>query len=246
MSDTTGRAGYQMFMLALSVYALVLLLARWVPGLDAEAIQVLEYSDTAICVLFLGDFVWSLWIAPDRWRYLRTWGWLDLLSSIPVLDAARWGRAARIARLLRILRSLRAAKVLTQAIVRHRSGNSALAAVLATVLLLSLSSIAILHVETGSEANIRTAEDAIWWAMTTITTVGYGDFYPTSGLGRLIAVVLMVTGVGLFTIFAGALAAWFVSGPAKEDHELVRLREDVARLSAELDRARAMAQDSRK
>lgn len=72
------------------------------------------------------------------------------------------------------------------------------------------SSIAILQVEDSPNSNIKSAEDAIWWSYVTITTVGYGDKYPVTTEGRLIAAVLMTAGVGLFGTFTGFLASWFV------------------------------------
>ena len=72
------------------------------------------------------------------------------------------------------------------------------------------SSIAILQVETAPTSNIKTAEDAIWWAYTTITTVGYGDRFPVTTEGRFIATLLMTVGVGLFGTFTAYLASWFI------------------------------------
>jgi len=76
--------------------------------------------------------------------------------------------------------------------------------------MLIFSSISILQVETVPESNIKTAGDAIWWSFVTITTVGYGDKFPVTGEGRVIAAFLMVTGVTLFGTFTGFIAAWFM------------------------------------
>ena len=79
------------------------------------------------------------------------------------------------------------------------------------ILLVIFSSIAILQVEDDPTSNIKTAEDAIWWAYVTITTVGYGDKYPITTEGRLIAGILMTAGVGLFGTFTAYVASWFVA-----------------------------------
>lgn len=79
------------------------------------------------------------------------------------------------------------------------------------------SAIAILQVEDDPNSNIKTAEDAIWWAYVTITTVGYGDKYPVTTEGRIIAAFLMTTGVGLFGTFTGFLASWFVAEKKQEE-----------------------------
>jgi voltage-gated potassium channel len=74
------------------------------------------------------------------------------------------------------------------------------------------ASVTILELEDTPDANIKTAEDAIWWAYATITTVGYGDKYPVTTGGRIIAAMLMTTGVGLFGTFTAYVSSWFVKG----------------------------------
>jgi voltage-gated potassium channel len=81
------------------------------------------------------------------------------------------------------------------------------------------SSVAILQVENAPNSNIRTAEDALWWAYVTITTVGYGDKYPVTTEGRIIAAVLMTVGAGLVGTFTGFAASWFVEGRLEEQEE---------------------------
>ena len=227
----TGLPSYQMFMLALCVVALGAILAQNAFRLDPEIERILEYADIVICVAFLIDFFVTLWRAPDRWRYLRTWGWLDLISSIPTLDVARWGRLARVARLLRILRALRATRVLSKAILQQRRQSTSFAAAFIAFLLILGASTAILHFETAPESNIKSAGDAVWWAFTTVTTVGYGDRFPLSTGGRVIAVLLMTAGVGLFGVFSASLAAWFLvpEGEAAES-EIAALRSEIAAL----------------
>ena len=139
---------YQLFMLALCVYALAALGVEAAYPPESEIRQLLSYADTAVCVLFLTDFCVSLYRAEHRWRYFYTWGWLDLLSSIPTLDAARWGRAARIARIVRVLRGIRATRILTGLVLEKRRQSGILAAALLALLLLTIASISILHVET--------------------------------------------------------------------------------------------------
>jgi voltage-gated potassium channel len=222
-------------MLALCLYTLAALTGEVIFRPAGETRQLLDYADSGVCVIFLADFFISLYRAPNRGRYLLTWGWLDLLSSIPTLDAARWGRAARIARIFRVLRGIRATRVLASLLFERRAQSTFLATALVALLLLIVASLSILQVETVPEANIRTAEDAIWWALTTITTVGYGDRYPVTPEGRLVAGVLMCAGVGLFGMFSGFLAAWFVAPQQEEKREEVEaLREEIAQLHATL------------
>jgi voltage-gated potassium channel len=110
-------------------------------------------------------------------------------------------------RILRVLRGIRSTKVLTQFILQRRAEGAFLAATLLSLLLIMISSIAVLQFETSPEANIKSPEDALWWSIVTITTVGYGDRYPISPEGRLIASFLMIAGVGLFGTLSGFIAA---------------------------------------
>jgi voltage-gated potassium channel len=223
--------GYQLFMLVLCLYALGALAAQTALHLEPDTRGVLDYADYAVCSLFLVDFLVNLLRAPNRWRYFTTWGWIDLLSSLPEIDALRFGRAARIFRVFRVLRGLRATKVLASLVLRRRGESTFLAASLVAMLLIIFCSIGVLHFEDEPESNIKTAEDAVWWAFATVTTVGYGDHYPVTSEGRFIAAILMCAGVGLFGTFSGFLAAWFI-GPesAAEESDLRGVREELAAL----------------
>ena len=229
---------YQLFMLALCVYTLLALAAEVVLRPGGEIRLLLGYADTAICAVFLFDFLLCIYRAPSRWRYLYTWGWLDLASSIPTIDVARWGRAARAARIVRVLRGVRATKILGSLALAQRAESAFLAVALVAILLLVVASVSILQFETAKESNIRTADDALWWALSTITTVGYGDRYPVTPEGRFVAGLLMCAGVGLFGMFSGFLAAWFVAPAAnKERDELEALKDEVRQLRAILEKA---------
>jgi voltage-gated potassium channel len=98
------------------------------------------------------------------------------------------------------------------------------------------SSIAILHVETAANSNIRTPGDALWWAFTTITTVGYGDKYPVTFEGRAVAVVLMIVGVGLFATFTAYISNYFLeSNQKKSEQAIIELIAEVRLLREKVD-----------
>lgn len=207
---------YQTIMLFLCCYVLGALFTTTVFKLDPETEKIIDWLDNVICVVFLGDFGWNLYTARSKWGYLR-WGWIDLISSIPVLNVFRAGRLFRIIRIVRILRGVRSAKMMIQFIFKDRAKGSLSAVAMLSLLMITFSSIAILNVEVTENANIQSAEDALWWSFVTITTVGYGDKYPVTTEGRIIGVLLMVTGVGLFGTFTGFVANSFLSAGKKEE-----------------------------
>ena len=197
--------------IVLSVYVLAALLASTFFRLPAETQRILGLVDNAVCGFFLFEFCLRFYRSPNKLRFLR-WGWVDLVASIPSVAVLRLGRTLRLVRLLRILRAFRSTKHLLHHLFRSRVQGTFTAVALVAALMVIFSAIAILQVETRPDSNIKTAEDALWWAYSTITTVGYGDRYPVTGAGRLIAAALMTVGVGLFGTFTGFLASWFVAG----------------------------------
>jgi voltage-gated potassium channel len=223
---------YQLFILVLSLYALAALSVEVLFPVSPGTRQILEASDTIVCVLFFTDFLYQLIKAPSKWGYFRRWGWPDLLSSVPMIDAFRVGRLARVVRILRVLRGLRSTKLLASFILERRAESAFLAAALVSLLLIVFASIAVLQFEVNQTgANIKTAEDALWWAITTITTVGYGDRFPVSSEGRLVAALLMMAGVGLFGTLSGFIASWFLTPTGEnQEKELRLLQADVEEL----------------
>ena len=217
MTKPQAASPYELFSLALSIAALVVLAMMIGTTQTPETRQLLEMADLTLCAFFFVDFCRNFIIADNRVRYLYTWGWLDLAASIPAVDALRAGRLGRIIRIIRILRIVKASRMLTYALMHRRRETAAWGAALMTLLMIFTSSIAILLFE-SRDGNIHTAEDALWWAIVTMTTVGYGDHYPVTTEGRVVAVALMAMGVGLFGTLSGLAASWFTE-PLKAAEE---------------------------
>lgn len=236
---------YQLFMLVLCVYAILGMGAETLIPMSDEHRTVLEYADYAVCGLFFLDFLYSLLTAPNGWRYFWTWGWVDLLSSTPSVGALRVQRMTRIIRIFRVMRGVRATKTLVSYIVQRRTGGLLLAAVLSSILTVVFSAVAILQFETVPDSNIKSLGDALWWAVVTITTVGYGDRYPVTSEGRALGALLMTCGVALFGAFSGFVASWFLNPTGEKQNtelaqihaELQELRKLLAAQTAERKRA---------
>ncbi len=222
---------YLLFMLVLSVFSLMLLAVDVTWQAAASFRSILNGADNALCVLFFADFLITLYRSRDRRRYLATWGWVDLISSIPVMSAFRIGRVARIVRIIRVFRAVRSARALVAVVVERRAQSAMLAAALLAIIFVVFGSIAVLQVEQVDGANITSPQDAVWWTVVTLTTVGYGDRYPVTTEGRVVATVLMVAGLGLFGTLSGFVAAGFLS-PAKreQESELEAVREEIRQL----------------
>jgi voltage-gated potassium channel len=224
-------------MLLLSLYVVIAVLVDMLFSLSPGTRAILWVIDTLICVVFFIGFVVQFVRAPRKWAYMKRWGWVDLLSSIPGIPVIPWTKALRffrVARAVRIIRHYRGVRPrdLLKNWWHKRRAESVLAgALLIALILLIFSSLLILQFETAPDSNITTSGDAIWWGIVTVSTVGYGDLYPVTDSGRIMAALLIVAGVGLFTTISGYLANTFFQ-PSNEDRDahIAALRTEVAEL----------------
>ncbi|USD63966.1 potassium channel family protein [Vibrio sp. SCSIO 43136] len=237
---------FQLFILFLSIFVLISTVSQLTLPLPDDVAQILLWSDGFICFFFFIDFLVQLKLAPDRWKYFRTWGWIDLLSSIPIGVYPQLGRFVRVIRLFRVIRSMR--RVAT-VYMKNKVKSSFSFVVFVSIMMLTCGAIAILLLEGGiTDSNIHNAEDAFWWAFVTITTVGYGDFYPVTAEGRMVAVVLMTSGVGLFGTFTSFVASWFVEDESDDQgkHIIANLRKEVTSLKGDIAELKALIEEQNK
>lgn len=204
--------------------------------LAAYTIQILAHPDgllSALCELilwvtwsvFLVDYVCRLVIAENRWR----WFYRHLLDlAIVVLPMLRP---------LRLMRFFTVLAILGRGTGTMLRGRVALYTAGATVLTVFIAALAVLDAEQGA-GDIDTFGDAIWWAFVTITTVGYGDYYPITLAGRMIAVGLMIGGIALIGVVTATLASWIVERVSDQstktatatEHQVEELRREVGEL----------------
>jgi voltage-gated potassium channel len=236
--------------LVLTVVSLLIMVALLLPLNDATLTTLAVY-DNVVCVIFLVDFAMNLSRShPKRDYFIGRRGWLDLLGSIPSLGFLRFTalfRLARLSRFARIMRLLqgKGKRDLVLDVVQHRGQYAAFITILAALIVLTISSVLVLQFESRSpDANITDGGNALWWAIVTITTVGYGDTYPVTGLGRIVGMLVMLAGVGIIGALASILASVLVSSPSDGSDEttsdaairaeLAGIREELASLRRSL------------
>ena len=187
---------------------------------------------------FAVDYVVRLYLAPARWLFVRTHP-LDLLViALPMLRPLR---ALRVAGLFRLGTVLGVIHARANRSLHFRVGTYVITAV---IVILGVAAVAMRDAERGAEdANIESLSDALWWAATTVTTVGYGDRYPTTDLGRLIAVGLMVVGIALLGVITATIAAWFVDRLKDVREAEERTDATLSDVLAELREVRARLED---
>lgn len=204
--------------LALVAFALTALELSGVLAVSDEMPRLLNYIDLGICFFFFADFLKSFVSAPDRWKYMKTWGWFDLLSSVPVIMiphdvVGKTPVFLRIVRLVRVFRAIRSIRILTRIAHRDRSVALLTGIFLVGVLVFIGGCIGVLWAENRpwlppevlEKVTLDTADGVLWWAVVTSSTVGYGDYSPITGLGRMFAFGIMIVGIGSFATLTSAL-----------------------------------------
>jgi voltage-gated potassium channel len=206
---------------------------------ESPALRQLAYGiNWIVWLAFVAEYIGKLTLAPSRRDYVRS-AWFDLLIialSPPFIvpDALQGVRAIRILRLLRFVRAGAVAAIgLREAAqgFRHRKFHYVM---LTTAVVLSLGALGIFAVERGRNNNIQSVGDAFWWAVVTTTTVGYGDVSPVTAEGRLIAVALMIVGIGFLGIMTATMTSFFVD-PEKGAEERHSIEDRLVRIEEKLD-----------
>lgn len=210
--------GYEIFVGILSILSILnIFLAFFYKDADMEGI--LNIMNGLFSIIFLGDFVFRISTVPSKSTYFfRDFGWADLFASLPFPQF----KVLRVFRLFRVYRLMTkiGPKVIVNTLVNDRAGSALYVLLLMGVMVLEFGALAVLKQEQANpDANIKTASDAVWYVLVTISTVGYGDRYPTTDPGRLVGALTIIIGVGIFGTFTGFLANFFLSPAKKEEEE---------------------------
>jgi len=225
-------------LLVLALAFVPLLVLPLLVSLPTGVATAFEAADWFIWAVFAFEYVVRLGLTTERLRFVRR-EWPDLLIIVlPFLRPLRIVRSARSLRLLRLARLGAALGVVEKEgrrlLLRHKLHY----ALFFTLVVVVGSAGLVLAVEESGDGAIDSFGDALWWAVSTVTTVGYGDTVPVTPAGRGIASFLMVAGIALFGVLTANIAAFFVERHEEEqdDPVVARLDQVLARLSTLEDR----------
>ena len=223
-------------MLALAAAMVPLILVPLLFDLSSTVEWVLFACDWVIWGAFAVELAVKTYLSPDRRRYLIS-HWFDvLIVALPFL------RPLRLLRLLRLIAILSRLGFTWKSILGRRGLGYVL--FLGVLSMFGIAGLVMLFEQQDGSASVTSFPTALWWAVATVTTVGYGDIAPITAAGRGLGVVLMIVGIGIFGIFTANVAAFFVEADeerlASQDRavllgEIRALRDEVVELRRSLD-----------
>jgi voltage-gated potassium channel len=211
-------------MTVLALLWLPVLVIPVVTQLHGSVALTFAVADYFVWAAFAVEYAAKLWLAVDRWHFVRH-HLLDLaLVAVPIL------RPLRLARLFRVVRLARVVLVLAGGLKRARSlfAHHGLQFVLLAVTAIVFAGAGLeMYFERHAPgvSTIHNYGDALWWAVVTVTTVGYGDKVPVTGAGRFVATGLMFTGIGLVGALTATIASYFVQ--QQHTQELAEIRDQL-------------------
>lgn len=247
--DAESHALVRTFDQIVTVLALLMIVVVVLENV-ATAPDLLVLAKVANWIVWLGfavELSVKLALSSDRLRTVRD-SWLEVaivlltppfIASLENLSPLRTARALRLLRLLRFFRlglaGLQALRGLRRLFGRHHLAYVSCAMVL--IVVSGGATIFLLEAETGT---VRDFGDALWWAVVTVTTVGYGDITPKTGMGRLVALGVMLVGIGFLSVLTANIAAYFFE--ARQETAEAAVRDQLAAIETQLTEAMRILQ----
>ncbi len=206
---------YHFSIIVCSLMVVVMTIVQLTMNLSPETNQVFNVLDVLMWLFFLIDYIYRLMKSEHKIRFIKE-NKIDVLTIIPYFSAFRLLRLIRVVEvmpLFRFMKVLRAAAMLSNVSKRigvfFRTNNfHYVAGITLIVILLGAGGVSLVEA--------MPFKDALWWSIVTVTTVGYGDIVPKTGLGRIIASLSMMSGIGFIGLFTGTISSYFLNRRVNE------------------------------
>jgi len=223
-SETRAGRAFDLAIQFLIVVSLVSSATETLPDLSVHVVNALRALEVFCVLAFTLEYLARLWVASNRWAFVTSFfGLIDLMAILPFylstgLDL-RAVRAFRLLRLFRILKLARYSRAVHRFHTALRLAREELVLFLSvSAIVLYLAAVGIYYFEHEAQPQVfKSVFHSLWWAVVTLTTVGYGDMYPITTGGRIFTFVVLLVGLGLISVPAGLVASALSRARALED-----------------------------
>ncbi len=221
---THTRAGklFDIVLLVVIVYSVIIVMLESIPSFDSKYHRFLNFSEWVVTILFTIEYILRIICINRPRRYIFSFfGIVDLLSTIPkylsyfVGGGSQYITAFRALRLLRVFRILKLVRFVGESnnLLRAlRASRTKIFVFVFFIIIISVLLGTIMYMVEGPQHGFNSIPHSVYWTIVTLTTVGYGDISPQTGLGRIIATLIMIIGYGIIAVPTGIVSAEYASG----------------------------------
>lgn len=223
--DSAAGRAFDLVLIALILLSVLVMMLATLTGLPAALREALSIAEWGLTFIFTLEYGLRIYISPNRWAYVKSfYGLVDLLSILPSYLGLFFGDlnyllSIRLLRVLRIFRILKLVRYLSEANILVRSMIQARRKILvffSSVLVLTTVFGSLMYVVEGPAHGFTSIPKSIYWAIVSITTVGYGDITPQTPMGQMLAALVMLTGYSIIAIPTGIFTAELVQQASRE------------------------------
>jgi voltage-gated potassium channel len=224
-SDTPAGRAFDIALLWLILISILLVSLESVPSLNLFQMKMISYFEWAITILFTLEYMIRVIIVRNKKRYLVSFfGVVDLLAILPTylslfIPGTQFALMLRIFRLLRVFRILKLGKYIGESYLllnALKASRYKITVFLEGVLIVVVLVGTLMYIIEGETSGFNSIPESIYWAIVTLTTVGFGDIAPVTPLGRAVASMLMLLGYGVIAVPTGIVSAE-LSKPGKPE-----------------------------
>jgi len=213
-SDNKAGRTFDLCILTLIIYSIITLSVETLPNLSPTHVGVLHTSEVIVTLLFTAEYLVRIGTSKNKLRYIFSfYGFIDLFAILPFylslgvdLRGIRAFRLFRVFRIFKLTRYSEAMNRMKKALALAK--EEAILFLFVTAILLYMSAVGIYYFENQAQPeNFKSIFHSLWWAVTTLTTVGYGDVYPITTGGRFFTFFILMIGLGIVAVPAGLVAS---------------------------------------
>lgn len=202
--------------IGLTLLDVIVLTGTYFIKVSPETYNIVLIFDLALCIILITQFIYNFYKSPDKSEYIKH-NWFNILGMVPEILIGGYATFLRYFRLIKILSLFRKNLIHFFEFIE----KTHLEYGIITIIFILISGAAIFYFfEFGINQNVNSLDDAIWYVLITITTVGFGDIYPQTIGGRIATVIIIVAGIGFISYVAAGLTGWFLESSTEKEKEL--------------------------